>query len=418
MKKIVILGHSLAALSAIKRIREADPESAFTLISTQGPLPYHRDLFSEFVAGRKTLKGISAISESEYQKLNVEFIGKKIVRVNFSRNRMAFEDKQTLDYDVLLIADTEANKFPEVKGAGKEGVFGLRKLTDIQEMNEGLILTETIVVVTNGIAGLKMACALAQRKKEVILVTSGDQVLSGVLDAESAQWMQGKFQEMGIRVIANNTIAEILGNGDVKAIRLKTGKVIASQTVIFADAGTDLRLFRETDLKIDDGIVVNAALQTNFENVYAVDQVAQVTRQRTDQDYDSFGVVLEQQGEIVGASLKGEARQVPPVIPCCDFSLGQNLVQLLGNTSGKSQLSFSKVWQEDNVFLKIFLQDQVVVGGCFVNFAPARAQVAALIEKGTSLPDIAEQAKNESLKPAEVLNLLSGISKTAVTNPP
>ena len=58
---------------------------------------------------------------------------------------------------------------------------------------------------------------------EDFLSVSDDELLSVVIDAIS---------EKGIQIYRNTAISEILGDGDAKAVRLNSGKVLASQLVV------------------------------------------------------------------------------------------------------------------------------------------------------------------------------------------
>ena len=51
------------------------------------------------------------------------------------RKKIFTDDKEQIDYDVLVVTDTPENRFPDIKGVNKAGVFGFKKLKDIEEIS-------------------------------------------------------------------------------------------------------------------------------------------------------------------------------------------------------------------------------------------------------------------------------------------
>jgi hypothetical protein len=60
----------------------------------------------------------------------------------------------------------------------------------------------------------------------------------------------------GIRVFSENAVEEILGDAEVKAVKLKSGKVLACDTVIFDEAKADIRMLSEPTLTDEDKICI------------------------------------------------------------------------------------------------------------------------------------------------------------------
>lgn len=380
MKKIVVIGHSPASWKAVEHIRADDPDSEISLISSQGPLPYRRELFYDYLAGLKPLKDVYALGNSEFQEKKIRVLEKNIIQINVSKQRIAFEDKQTLDFDVLILGDTEASKWPNIRGTNKDGVFGVRLLKDIQGIAQGLGLTETAVISGRGVGALKTACALARKKKEVIWIVPEARILCACLDPESAQVIQELLVNTGIRVITDNEISEILGNGDVKAVRLKTGKVLSAQVVIFSDACADLRLLRGTDLVVDGSIPVSGSFQTQVPNIYAVDGMAKWSTDGLDRNFDSYALFLEHQGRVVADHLKGRETPLFSPVPFCEISLDEDQWHLMGRTMEEDGVT-AKSQKDGRVYKKMFIRDDKLVGACLVNCAEEQNKIFQLIEK-------------------------------------
>jgi nitrite reductase (NADH) large subunit len=305
MKKIVAIGNSVAAVRALEEIRRRDKESEMTLFCEESRLPYNRFLFGDLLTKTVTEDKIFYKAAGFYKEQNIlTILGKRIARVDFKKNRITTEEKEQVPFDTLLIANTGHELFPNVKGTSKMGVFGLCRLGDIKDILSILHLVDVAVVQANTIDGLKVAEGLRAKNKDVVLVIPSPQFLSGILDAETAETIVKYLEENGVRVIRGSSIAEILGEGEVKAVRLNTGKVLASQMVIFGDTTPDLRLFNDSPLEKREGILTDEYFRTSMEGVFAVDAVF-LPRASLPVSFMTLSE-LEEQGRVAGLNILGE----------------------------------------------------------------------------------------------------------------
>ena len=367
--KIIILGNSPAALKVIEDIRQAQSEAEIMIFPFGNYLPYNRYLFSDFILKDIAPEEIFLQPESYYKDRNIALISdKKIARINFKKNRIFFETKEQLDYDFLIIAGTEANKFPDVKGVHKTGVYGGCHINDVQELFKQLPLWETIVVQSAGLAGLKLALALQKRGKEVLFISPSANFLSDVIDPASGTILGKLAEEQGLRVFLQNSIQEVLGDNDAKAIRLNSGKVLGCQAIIFADAAVDLRLFKDSDLSFAQRIAVNEYFQTNFANVFAVDSVCDCGQDYLWEEYESSLAFLKQQGEVVAAKILDQQKTWAWPLLQSSFAITEKKVQIIGETlPHEARQVFSALPEGTADLRKAFLQNEQLVGAIAVN---------------------------------------------------
>jgi len=259
MKQFVIIGNSAAGIAAAEAIRHKDGESKIIVISDEQYNSYCRCLISYYLAGDIKKERIFYRPESFYKENNIELLlNKKVTSVNPKKNRINLEDKGQLDYDGLLIATGASPKFPQdTKGIKKREVFGFRTLNDVKEIEGLLPVTKSACVLGGGLIGLKAAYALRKRNIEVKVVVKSNQVLSQMLDPEAAALVQNKLEENGIEVILGEDVAEIIGEQDIKAIKLDSGKVkAASLIVVGKGVKPNIDLLKDTEIKIGEGLKV------------------------------------------------------------------------------------------------------------------------------------------------------------------
>ncbi len=275
MKRIFIVGNTLAAAKTAELIRRQDAESELTIFSTDGLYPYEADRLVGLIAGKNS-KDMLVQSKDFYEKNKITvLLDKTISKINLKRSRIFTEQKDQMEYDVLVIADLPAKKFPDVKGANKEGIFNFRSLPQVETLVKKLLLAETIAIQADSFEAFEFACALKKKGKEVFLFVSENSFLTQKFSSEAQRQIVEYFGVKGLPIYISNEIVEILGDSDVKAIRLKSGKVLAAQIVLLENMREDWRIFSENDqFQINARFEVSEAMETTIPNVYAFSPIA------------------------------------------------------------------------------------------------------------------------------------------------
>ena len=131
--------------------------------------------------------------------------------------------------------------------------------------------------------------------------------MPGLLDEEASRITSALLEKRGIRLLFNQTLEEILGEVEVKAVRFKNGKVMACEAVILEDMSPDLRFLEEGELVMAERIPVAGTMRTNVESVYAIDCLAQLESPKLIGNYSLSRADVERQGETAVLAAFGEA---------------------------------------------------------------------------------------------------------------
>ena len=95
------------------------------------------------------------------------------------------------------------------------------------------------------------------------------------LDREGSEVLQHRIEALGIRIITGDLCLEILGEGRVEGIRLKSGiSLEAWLLLISAGVRSNIALAAKAGLACNRGIVVNDRMQTTDPAIYAVGDCA------------------------------------------------------------------------------------------------------------------------------------------------
>lgn len=380
MKRIVIIGNSAAGISAAEIIRQKDKDSKIIIVSNEDYLGYHRCLISHYLAGDIKEERIIYRPKDFYSGNNIELIlNKKAQRIDVKKNQVIVEDladrsqdKIKIEYDVLALANGASSKFPkDLKGIQKNGVFGFRTIADAKQILELVPVAQVACVLGGGLVGLKAAYALKKKNLEVKVIVRSPQILSQVLDKYGAGLFERHLSENGIDILTACDAQEIIGNGDVKAVKLSSGKVIACSIVVVAKGvEPNIDLIKDSGINSEEGVLVDDYLKTNIPNIYAAGDIA-----------ETFDPILEkrqinalwpnaiEQGLLVGENiLSGNKKYIG--------SVGMNSVEFFGLpmisfgiTNPKTDEYEELIYKDEkqNIYKKLVLKNNIIKGAIFVN---------------------------------------------------
>lgn len=392
MKNIVLIGNSIANRAAIEEIRKNDKDSTITLVSADAFYPYGRDRLLAHLGREIKEKQVFDRPESFYKTHNVRVVtGQPVARFNFKRNQVVLENKEQLAYDILILADLAAPRLPDIKGNHKSGVYHASRLADVKAILDQALFAETIVVQVSSLAGFLTLCALSQHKKELVVSCGQSEILSNMLDAESSNILKQLLEFKGIRLMMENPIEEILGDSDVKAVRLKSGKVFSTEMVILDDIRLDTRIFKETGLDVSKE-EAKSLFQTSISNVYWVDSVYNAFTAAGTNDYNTFDEVLEVQGTRLGQEICGVESEASVISPATKFQLKDMTGFWFGQTQASPESrEHSRFDSQNNIYKKMFSRDGILNGAVFFNAPDQFNSLRELFNERASIQGIEDQ---------------------------
>jgi NAD(P)H-nitrite reductase large subunit len=314
MKHIAIVGNSAAAISAIEAIRSRDRDSKISVISDEEYPAYCRCLISSLVAGDISEAKIGLRGADFYQQNKVDLVlGKKVVRLDPKKRCITLEDSTKIDFDLSLIASGAKPKIPDIKGITKKGVSGFRTFNDAKEIIAIANFAHAACILGGGLIGLKAAYALHKRGLRVKVIVKSKHVLSQMLDENGASLIGHHLESHGLEILRGSDATELIGNGQVKAAKLDSGKVIESEIVIVGK-GVDpnIALVKGTYIATNFGILTNEYLETNARGIYAAGDVAECFDLVRGAPYiNALWPNAVEQGRVAGLNIAGERVAYP-----------------------------------------------------------------------------------------------------------
>jgi nitrite reductase (NADH) large subunit len=269
--KYLIIGNSAAGLFAAEEIRRRDKEARITLLTSELYPSYSRCLTSYYLAGDIQQSELFLRSPEVLCKLKIhtEFLA-EVTELNPAWKKVLTRDGRQWSYDRLLIATGASAVRLSINGGELPQVFTLRTINDAQTIESHLEWGKRVVVIGGGLVSLKCAYALLKRGLRVTIVVASDQILSQMLDYQSARLIQNHLEEQGLKIYTGVNVQRILGKEAVQAVELTDGRIFWADLVIVGKGvRPNVKPFYSSGIKINQGIVVNRYLETNIPDVYA-----------------------------------------------------------------------------------------------------------------------------------------------------
>jgi len=410
MKQFIVIGNSAAGIAAVESIRSKDRDAKLTVISDEDYTAYCRCVLSYYLAGETPESNLVYRSEKFYKENNIELLlNKKVTRVDPQKNRVILEDNEKLGFDQLVIATGSSPKFPDIKGIRKRGVSGFRTVKDIKEVLGMLPIVKTAVCLGGGLIGLKAAYALKKRGIEVKVIVKSRQILSQLLDKAGADIIQEHLGSQGIEILTGADIIEFLGEGELKAVKLDSGKVIGCEVAIIGKGvSPNVGLVKNTDIRVEEGIILDSFLKTSVENILAAGDCAQTYDIAMEKSQvNALWPNAVEQGALAGKNLVGEGLKYPG-------SLGMNSVDFfdlpvisMGITRVPKEGNYREFARKvDNSYKKIVLRNNLLVGAILVGKLDNSGIYLELIRKKIDISDIADKLLDVNFSYAKAFDLL------------
>jgi len=365
--RYVIVGASAAGVSAAETLRQRNPAADIVVISDER-LVYSRPLLSYYLAGHLTEEALLYRPRDFFERLGISLVLDRARALDLANCRVEIEHGSPVPYDKLLLATGASARFPRAEGIKKDGVFGLRHLSDVEGILPRLAEVKRAVVLGAGLVGLKAAAGLRERGVEVTMLVSSRHVLSQMLDASSAQVFQELFEQHGVPTITGVKPTAILGKDRIEGVETASGGVYPCQLVMVGK-GVDpnLELTGGTPVKVEYGVLVDQYLATTVENVYAA---------------------LNMLGEKV--PYRGSTRMNSVQffgLPVISAGLAVLTPGPLGGRSGEHDSTLEDR-PSANVYWKIFLKDDTIVGFVVMGDIERAGLLKILMEKRVNVSAI------------------------------
>ena len=277
-EKIVILGGGQSAVYAAKEIRNYDNKVEITIISEENVLAYERPpLSKEYITNKKKLDDFIFFNSEFYSKNNINYLkNTKIINIDFQNKILFSQNNNQFLYDKLLVATGSLNRKidPNIKNNYNK-FLSLRNNEDSDNIKNKLKESKKVLIIGGGFIGLEIASSANELDKEVYVVEMNDQLMGRSIPKKISNLCKKIHEENGNKIYLNTTIKKINFYNNSYEIKLSNEEIIFVDLVILGIGSiANTELFKNKDIKIDNGIITNEYCETSQKDVYAAGDVS------------------------------------------------------------------------------------------------------------------------------------------------
>ena len=189
---------------------------------------------------------------------------------------MSLPDGSTISYDKLALATGSRSRRLDIPGSDAEGVHYVRTVDQAAALLRTLAADKKLVVIGAGWIGLEIAASARGFDVEVTVLEHAGLPLESTLGPEMGEVFAALHRQNGVDLRTGTDVTAIsLDGAHASGVTLSDGTVIPADAVLIAvGALPNTELASEAGIDVDNGVLVDAGLQSSDPDVVAVGDIA------------------------------------------------------------------------------------------------------------------------------------------------
>ena len=331
---LVAIGGSDAGISAALRAREIDPTAEVTVVVADAYPNFSICGIPYYVSGEVThWRNLAHRTLDDLKATGMQVrLNTRATRIDVAEHRLQVLDEsgteQPLPYDQLIVGTGAVSARPPIEGlvgpdalGPDDGVHLLHSMGDTFELMRTLEDKHpgSAVIVGAGYIGLEMAEGLSARGLAVTQFEQLPEVLPTV-DPSLGALVRAELTSHGIDVRTDTTVKRIgrapSGSGgrfQIEAEHVSDGPLTTFADLVLVVVGvrpdTSLAAEAGAELGIGGAIVVDRAMRTNLEGVFAAGDCVVTHHRLMGLTYLPLGTTAHKQGRVAGENALGGSRE-------------------------------------------------------------------------------------------------------------
>jgi NADPH-dependent 2,4-dienoyl-CoA reductase/sulfur reductase-like enzyme len=357
VKRVAIVGASLAGVRAAQELRAQGYDGGIVLIGEEQHLPYDRPPLSKaFLAGTAERASLELLDAGDLASLALDFrLGVRATALEPGNRRVLLSDGGSVHADGVVIATGgRARTLP-----GFEGAHTLRTIDDALALRAALVPGVRVAIVGAGFIGAEVASTCRSLGLDVVVLEALPLPLTPVLGPELAAVCARLHAEHGTDLRCGVSVTGM----DAAGVRLADGSLVPADVVV-----TGVGMTPATDwlagsgLKVGNGVHTDAGLVTELPQVVAIGDVAHYHADGAGRRHEHWTNASEQAPVAVANLLAGrtERTYTPSGYVWSDQYSGR--LQLAGHPRPDDSLSFVDGDPSSSSFVAVWAREGATVG--------------------------------------------------------
>lgn len=310
---IVIVGAGAAGNAAAEMLRREGYDGPLTMLGADPSIPYDRpNLSKDYLAGDAPEEWIPLGDDAFYAEHRIDLRREtRVASIDVAERAVLLDGGERLAFDRLLLAMGADPVHLPTPGIELPHVHYLRTLADSRAIIAATAKATHAVVLGASFIGLEVAASLRTRGLPVHVVAPDPQPLARVLGDAVGAYVRSLHESHGVVFHLGHTATRI----DAASVTLDDGTTIdADLVVVGVGVRPALALAEQAGLAVDEGVVVDATMQTGVPGIYAAGDIARFPDPRTGERIRvEHWVVAERQGQTAARHMLGRPDARPSV---------------------------------------------------------------------------------------------------------
>ena len=304
---IVIVGGGGAGLACANALRGLGFGGKVTILSADSDPPYDRpNLSKDYLAGTAPEEWLPLRGKDWYSYNRVDLLlSTEVTGIDAEALTVHCASGAEFPFDRLLLATgCEPNRLT-VPGFDKQNVYTLRSMADARAIAAEARPGAKAVIIGASFIALEAAAALRNRGIGVEIVSVEEVPLERVFGKEVGAHLQALHERNGVRF----HLSSVAGGFDGRSVAIANGAKIDADFVLVGIGVRPRTAIAElAGARVDNGVLVDAFLQTGVPGIYAAGDIAAYPDPLTGERVRiEHWVTAERQGQVAAANMLGAA---------------------------------------------------------------------------------------------------------------
>ena len=246
--------------------------------------------------------------------------------------------------------------------------------------------SKNAVVIGGGLLGLEAAWEMKKNGLSVTVVEFSDRLLPKQLDTKGAEIFKKYIDESGVSIILGDSAEEIQGQDKASSVKLKSGKIINADLVLFSvGIRPNKTLAENSGIKVNKGVIVNDRMETSKKDIYACGDISEYNGRI----YGNWPAAVEM-GKTAGNNAAGDESHFTSFVSSVMFAAMNCNLFSCGNFSE----DFKNISSSDpskGIYSKLFFDNNKLVGGILIGDTSKSGKIMLAIQSEKTLNDVLKE---------------------------
>ena len=275
---VLIIGGSATGLVAGLTAKATFPDKEVTIIRREAKVMVPCGI--PYIFGTIENCDNNILPDEGLKNLGVNIVVDDVTDVDANQKTCKTKNGDMYQFDKLILGVGSYPVIPGwLKGTQLSNVFTIPKdKIYLEQIQEKLKNVHKIAVIGAGFIGVEVSDELAKSGKDVTLVEVLPHILGQTFDDEYAEEAEKLLSARGVKIITNVGVDELLGNDQVRQVRLRDGSLLDADAVILAMGyrpNTELARAMGADINSSGFIKADQYRRTSVKDVFAAGDCAE-----------------------------------------------------------------------------------------------------------------------------------------------